>query len=158
MGDSIRAGFHSYLNLNILTMNNNPIVIIDDDADDVELFRQAFRELQVENEIIVFKDGLEFLDFINTLDKKSFFFILCDINMNNISGLELKQELYDNEKWRIECIPFLFFSTSETPLTINKAYSLNVQGYFVKPNSIDELKDMFDAMIKYWGYSEHPIS
>ena len=139
-------------------MNNNPIVIIDDDADDVEMFKQAFGELEVENEIIVFRDGLEFLDFINTMDKKSFFFILCDINMNNISGLELKQELHDNENWRLECIPFLFFSTSEAPRTINKAYSLNAQGYFVKPNSIDELKDMFHAMIKYWGYSQHPNS
>ena len=152
----IGACFSSCIKLNIRTMNNKPIVIIDDDVDDLEIFKQAFTELKVENEIIVFEDGLEFLDFINTTDMKSFFFILCDINMNNISGLELKQELY--EKWRLQCIPFLFFSTSEASRTINKAYSLNVQGYFVKPNSIDELKDMFHSMIKYWGYSEHPSS
>jgi hypothetical protein len=30
--------------------NSNPIILIDDDIDDIELFQAAFKELGVENE------------------------------------------------------------------------------------------------------------
>ena len=71
-------------------MNTNPIIIIDDDDDDLAMTKDAFAELKVENEIIIYNDGLEFLKYIRETDKKSFF-ILCDVNMNKIGGLETKK-------------------------------------------------------------------
>jgi CheY-like chemotaxis protein len=97
------------------------------------------------------------MDYIKSTERKSFF-ILCDINMNKIGGLELKQRIFQDERLRLKCIPFLFFSTSKATSSITKAYSFGVQGYFVKPNTIQEYKDMFKSMISYWGYSQHPNS
>ncbi len=136
---------------------NNSIILIDDDDDDLVLFKQAFTELKVENEIIIFNDGFKFLDFMSKTAEKPFF-ILCDINMNKINGIELKKRIHDDERLRLKCIPFLFFSTSKASRSIHEAYSLNVQGYFIKPSVFNEIKDMLDAMIKYWSYSQHPNS
>jgi CheY-like chemotaxis protein len=136
-------------------MNINPIIIIDDDKDDLEFISQAFIELKVENEIIIFDDGLKFLDFMQVTNKKAFF-ILCDINMGKINGLDLKKTILDDERLRLKCIPFLFFSTSMATGSILKAYSFGVQGYFIKPSSPEEYKDMFYSMISYWNYSQHP--
>ena len=136
-------------------MSNKPIIIIDDDNDDLEIIQQALAELRVENEIIVFNDGFAFLDYIRTTEKKSFF-ILCDINMNKIGGLELKKLILDDERLRLKCVPFLFLSTSGASPAIEKAYSYNVQGYFIKPANFEKLRDMLHSIIKYWGYSEHP--
>jgi CheY-like chemotaxis protein len=138
-------------------MVNRPIIVIDDDGDDLSLIQDAFAALGVENEIVVFNDGFKFLDFIRETTKKPFF-ILCDINMSKIGGLELRKKIFDDERLRLKCIPFLFFSTSGAPPFIVEAYSYNVQGYFVKPPHFDTLKDMLDSMMKYWGYSEHPNS
>lgn len=91
------------------TSNSNPIIIIDDDVDDIELFQEAFKELGIENEIMVFTDGDKFYDFISTTDRKSFF-ICCDINMNRLNGFELKKKIFDNEEIRLKCIPFLMLS------------------------------------------------
>ncbi|HZH97105.1 MAG TPA: response regulator, partial [Flavisolibacter sp.] len=77
------------------TSNPNPIIIIDDDHDDIELYRESFKQLGIENEIMVFTDGNKFYDYISTTDRKSFF-IFCDINMNRINGFELKQKIFDN--------------------------------------------------------------
>ena len=138
-------------------MSNKPIIVIDDDDDDLEIIRQAFDELQVENEVIIFNDGFAFLDYINTAETKAFF-ILCDINMNRIGGLELKKMIFDDDRLRLKCVPFLFLSTIGASPSIEKAYSYNVQGYFIKPVSFDKLKDMLHSMIKYWDYSQHPNS
>lgn len=139
------------------TSNSNPIILIDDDTEDIELFKEAFTELGVENEIMVFNDGNKFYDYISTTDRKSFF-IFCDINMNGFNGFELKKKVFDNEELRMKCIPFLMLSTSSASKSVVEAYSLNVQGYFIKPNSVQGIKEMFDIVVKYWSISQRPAS
>ena len=136
-------------------MNKKPIIIIDDDQEDLELAEQALAKLNVENEIIVFDDGFKFLDFIKETENRAFF-ILCDINMAKINGFELKKRIYDDEQLRIKCVPFIFLSTSSASSAVMKAYSYGVQGYFIKPNSFEEWKNMLYAIVNYWGQSEHP--
>ena len=136
-------------------MSSAPIIIIDDDDEDLDLIQQALEELKVENEVIIFNDGLKFLEFIRATHNRAFF-TLCDINMNKISGLELKKKIYEDEELRLKCVPFLFMSTSKASDAIMRAYSFGVQGYFVKPNSFEELRNMLKSMISYWGYSHKP--
>jgi CheY-like chemotaxis protein len=139
------------------TSNSNPIILIDDDEDDIEFFKQGFKKLGVRNEIMVFNDGNKFYDYISTTDRHSFF-IFCDINMHLMSGFQLKQKIFDNEEIRLKCIPFLMLSTSGASQSVLEAYSLNVQGYFIKPNTIEGIREMFDAVVKYWSLSQRPLS
>ena len=139
------------------TSNSNPIILIDDDIEDIEIFQQGFKELGIENEIIVFTDGNKFYDYISTTNRKSFF-IFCDINMHKINGFELKQKIFDNEEIRLKCIPFLMLSTSDASSSVLEAYSLNVQGYFIKPQTVQGIKDMFEIVVKYWSISQRPLS
>ncbi len=136
-------------------MNKNPIIIVDDDIEDLELMQQAFEQLNIENEIIVFNNGLKFLEFIKVTHNKTFF-ILCDINMSPINGLELKRRIYEDEELRLKCVPFVFLSTSGASSTVMRAYSFGVQGYFVKPSSFEETKEMLLFIINYWSHSQHP--
>ena len=88
--------------------------------------------MKEENEIIIFADGLKFLDFIKATENRAFF-TLCDVNMAKINSLELKKRLYDDELLRLKCVPFIFMSTSSASHEVMKAYSDGVQGYFIKP-------------------------
>jgi CheY-like chemotaxis protein len=137
--------------------NNKPIIIIDDDDEDLDLIRDALAELKVENEIIVFDDGVKFIDFIRATDNKAFF-ILCDVNMSKINGLELKKMIYDDEHLRLKCVPFIFMSTSGASTEVMRAYSYGVQGYFIKPPSFGEIKDLLHSIFRYWSHSQHPGS
>jgi len=141
--------------MNETTNNANPIIIIDDDLDDLELFKEAFLQLGIGNEIMVFTDGNKFYDYIATTNRKSFF-IFCDINMNRVNGFELKKKIFDNEEIRLKCIPFLMLSTSGGSKHVLEAYSLNVQGYFIKPNTVKGVKDLFETVVKYWSISQRP--
>jgi len=38
-------------------------------------------------------------------------FNISDINMPKLNGLELRKKIHQNERVRIKCIPYLFFTT-----------------------------------------------
>jgi CheY-like chemotaxis protein len=136
-------------------MNKKPIIVIDDDDEDLDFILQAFSELNIENEIIVFNNGLKFLEYIKATESGTFF-ILCDINMSKLTGIELKKIIHDDDKLRIRCVPFIFLSTSGGSNSVMKAYSYGVQGYFVKPDTLPKFKNMLQSMITYWSESQHP--
>lgn len=136
-------------------MNNNPIIIIDDDEDDLEFLKQAFIDLGIDNEIIIFSDGHAFLDYMSDTEQKTFF-ILCDINMAKINGLELKQRIFEDERLRMKCMPFIFLSTSAGSAAVMRAYSFGVQGYFIKPPKYEDIMVLLQKIIAYWTDSQHP--
>lgn len=136
-------------------MNNNPIIIVDDDDEDLELIKEALIQLNINNEVLFFDNGFKFIDFLRTTQNRTFF-ILCDVNMARLNGLDLKKLIYDDERLRLKCVPFIFMSTSGASIEVMKAYSYGVQGYFVKPPTFEELKHLLHIIIQYWGYSTHP--
>ncbi|MCW3107773.1 MAG: response regulator [Segetibacter sp.] len=133
----------------------NPIIIIDDDNEDLELISEAFKELQVANELICFKVAEEALAFLKNSEQHPLF-ILCDVNMNSLSGFDLREILHKDESLKIKSIPFLFLSTSGQRKEIANAYSLSVQGYFRKPGTYNGIVSMLKCIIEYWGYCQHP--
>jgi CheY-like chemotaxis protein len=137
--------------------NTGPIIIIDDDADDLNLIDEAFKSLDCDNEIILFENPQQSLDFLKKTDKQPFF-ILCDVNMHQFNGFDLRQELNKDENLRVKSIPFLFLSTAGDEAAIKYAYKLSVQGYFKKPISFDGIRDMLQSIISYWANCLHPNS
>lgn len=135
--------------------NNDPILIIDDSAGERELIKLAFIELGIENKIIFFDNGFTFLEYIR-LETIGTFFILCDINMPGLTGMDIKKIVQDDEQLRLKCIPFILFSTSSANTSVKEAYSHGVQGYFIKPNDIEQLIEIFYAIVCYWNFSETP--
>ncbi|WP_147206230.1 response regulator [Segetibacter aerophilus] len=135
----------------------NPIILIDDDPDDLELFASAFNELEIVNEVVTFNNGYDALEFLKNSGRQPLF-ILCDINMPKVNGLDLRQMIYDDMVLRQKSIPFLFLSTADDRIFVDKAYNLAVQGYFKKPAHLGEIKEMLKAIIIYWRHSHHPNS
>lgn len=132
-----------------------PIIIIEDDKDDQEIFGIVFKELGYKNEIIFFGDGEDALKYLtdSTIEP---FIIFSDINMPKLNGLELREKIYENEDLRIKSIPYLFFSTTAEQKHIIDAYSKSVQGFFIKPANINEIKSLLRIIIEYWQKCESP--
>lgn len=132
-----------------------PIVIIEDDPDDQEIFAEIFTRLNYPNKIIFFSDGEEALEFLNRT-KDLPFLILSDINMPRLNGLELKKKIHTNAALQIKCIPYLFFTTSATKNAVLDAYSISAQGFFIKDHSASELEKTLSLMIEYWKRCHAP--
>lgn len=126
-----------------------PIIVIEDDPDDRDILATIFKELNYPNEITFFEDGASALEYLKD-DEVYPFIILSDINLPKLSGFELRQMVHTNEGLSAKCIPYLFFSTSVDKKAVYEAYTMSVQGFFLKPNTYGELKNTIDVIIRYW--------
>jgi two-component SAPR family response regulator len=63
-----------------------PIIIVDDDIDEHEIFENVFEELEVEHSRLYFNTAEKALDFLVNFDGQPFL-ILSDINMPPLEGL-----------------------------------------------------------------------
>lgn len=128
---------------------NGPVIIIEDDMDDQMILGEVFKSLAYENNIIFFEDGNAALEYLNETNIAPFL-ILSDINMPKINGFDLRNKINTNTQLQIKCIPYLFFTTSGNKDSVIEAYSMSVQGFFVKPNSFHELENTIRKIVEYW--------
>jgi CheY-like chemotaxis protein len=126
-----------------------PIVVIEDDPDDQEVLVEIFQKLGYINKIIYFHDGNDALAYLNKSDVQPFI-ILSDINMPKINGFELRNKVFASEQLQTKCIPYLFFTTSANKKSVIDAYTLSVQGFFVKPTSMQALENTIRKIVEYW--------
>ena len=128
---------------------NGPVIIIEDDDDDQELLKEAFKRLGYVNELHFFPDGFKALEYLNRSDVIPFI-IISDINLPKLDGFALRDKIKMDEKLQLRCIPYLFFSTAVSQEAVINAYSLSVQGFFIKQNSLDELEKTITVIMEYW--------
>lgn len=128
---------------------NGPIIVIEDDVDDQEVLVEIFKKLGYKNKIVYFMDGNEALEFLNQTDVQPFL-ILSDINMPRLNGFELRSKVFTNEQLQTKCIPYLFFTTGANKKAVIDAYALSVQGFFIKPSSMDGLERTIKKIVEYW--------
>ena len=128
---------------------NGPIIVIEDDIDDQEILIGIFEKLGYKNEIIYFLDGNLALEYLNKTDVQPFL-ILSDINMPKINGFELRNKIFTNELLQTKCIPYLFFTTGANKKAVTDAYAMSVQGFFLKPTSIQGLENTISKIVEYW--------
>lgn len=128
---------------------NGPVIIIEDDSDDKEMLEEVFHKLGYTNELLFFEDGQAALDFLNSSEKIPFL-ILSDINMPKLDGFALRDKIKMDAKLQLKCIPYLFFSTASSQKAVIDAYSLSVQGFFIKQNSMAELEKTITVIMEYW--------
>ncbi|MDB5252190.1 MAG: histidine kinase [Flaviaesturariibacter sp.] len=134
-----------------------PIIIAEDDVDDRDVLREVFKSLSITNELKFFDNGQQVLDYLLTT-RDSPFIIISDVNLPLMSGTRLRQAINDNEKLRRKSIPFIFLTTNVEDDAVVKAYEMMVQGYFVKENNIDRIREVIGLIMHYWKVCRHPNS
>jgi len=132
-----------------------PIIIIEDDLDDQYILTDVLKELNYKNEVIFFGDSVKALEHLTQTDIEPFF-VLSDINMPKLNGIELREKVHNNEDLRLKSIPYLFFSTSAEQRHVIDAYSRSIQGFFIKPTSYEKLKNTMRKIVEYWQECESP--
>ncbi|MEO8174903.1 MAG: response regulator, partial [Sediminibacterium sp.] len=132
-------------------IETRPVIMIDDDPEDLDMTREMVEGFSIPNELITFMDPLEALASLVKMDGLPLL-IICDVNMPRMDGFELRTELLKNPG--TEKIPFFFFSTSKSPGEIMLAQECKADGYYQKAGSFGEqliiLDDMFLIAKSIW--------
>lgn len=133
----------------------NPILLVDDDRDDLLLIQQAMLQLQIERPIRYFQSGRELIADLRQ-SAESPFLVICDVNLPGESGFDIKQAITDDPELRYKSVPFIFWSTNASEKDIKRAYDLPAQGFFMKPSNFGELCETLRMIMGYWQKSQHP--
>lgn len=126
-------------------MAREPIIIIDDDFEDLTLFTEAAAEVGIENPIITFNDPEKALSFFRHCPTTPLF-IVSDINMPKLTGFQLRSALLEVNS-PIKDVPFVFFSTSQSIKESVNAQQFCAKGYFKKPCNFEDLKKTVQEMV-----------
>jgi len=137
-------------------MKAGPIIIVEDDIDDQEIFIQALREININNQVNHFKNGKTAFEYLLQTSERPFI-IFCDVNLPGQKGTAFKKQIDENKELRRKSIPFIFYSTSDDQAIVNEAYTeMTVQGFFKKQDDYSEIKSQLKVIVDYWMACRHP--
>lgn len=132
-----------------------PIVIVDDDEDDQQIYKDAFDSLGYGNKIIPFEDGEKAFEYLQQAEEMPFL-IISDVRLPKIDGFGLKKKLLNDKKLGSASIPFVFFTSAKNKETVKDAFNVSVQGFFLKEHSLKELENTIKTIMDYWSKSFTP--
>ena len=117
------------------------ILLVDDDAGDVQLTQEAFDEGKLGNRLHVAPDGEQAMAFLRREGAYAGAprpdLILLDLNMPRMGGRELLAELKGDPV--LSKIPVAIVTGHDSECEILKAYNLGVDCYITKPIDVTKL-------------------
>jgi CheY-like chemotaxis protein len=137
-----------------------PILLAEDNPNDVELTLTALHALNLANEIVVVSDGAEALDFLH---RRNGFrdraatppaVILLDLKMPRVDGLEALRQIRSDPETRTLPIVILTSSREETDLV--KGYQLGANAYVVKPVDFEQFISAVSQLGVFWALINEP--
>lgn len=132
-----------------------PIIVIEDDEDDIHIMEEVFKTTSIQNQIIYFRKCEEVYEYLKTTKDKPFI-IFSDINLPGMTGMELKRKINEDVSIRRKSIPFVFLTTTSDHGVVLESYEILSQGFFTKPDKIAGLKNMIEMIYNYWMIAKHP--
>jgi len=121
------------------------ILLIDDDADDRELFGEALQKVGPHIHFESASSGPMAFDLLESKKQDLPDLIFLDINMPVIDGWKCLSILKSNEAFKH--IPVIIYSTSAPDGAQEAAIRLGALSYVLKPNQFSELKQMLTRVV-----------
>lgn len=130
-----------------------PILLVDDNAMDVDLALRALKRAKLPNPILVARDGEEALEWIPRWEagEPTPAVILLDINMPKVDGLEVVRKLKAHPELRV--IPVVMLTTSANAPDVKTAYLYGANSYIVKPVDFQKFAEVATQIALYWAVS-----
>ena len=123
------------------------ILLVEDNAGDVRLTREALREAEVDIELVAVPDGEQALAFLRDNDERPDL-ILLDLNLPRVDGREVLTAVKGDPALRD--IPVIILTTSSAPPDVAFAYGQGANAYIRKPIGLDPLIDAAVAIRDFW--------
>ena len=129
----------------ILDSRLKKLLVVDDDIIDARFVVRAFSEVGGGLEIVHVDDA----DLATLrLTAEPFDYVLLDINMPGVSGLELLKRIRNDEKTAI--LPVIMLTSSLNPRDIDISYACGANAYALKPSSVSGYRTFAEGFTRFW--------
>jgi CheY-like chemotaxis protein len=136
------------------------ILMVEDDARDVELSLTALEQYNLANEVVVVSDGEEALDYLYQRGKFKArangnpAVLLLDLKLPKVDGLEVLQQIKADD--RLKMIPVVVLTSSRLEGDMVASYRLGVNAYVVKPVDFHEFVNAVKELGVFWALINEP--
>ncbi|SET72276.1 response regulator [Pseudomonas graminis] len=137
-----------------------PILLVEDNPNDLELTLVALERSQLANEVIVLRDGAEALDYLLRRNQHhdrvagNPAVMLLDLKLPKVDGLEVLKLIRETDELR--SIPVVMLTSSREEPDLDRAYSLGVNAYVVKPVEFKEFVSAISDLGVFWAVLNEP--
>jgi DNA-binding NarL/FixJ family response regulator len=132
------------------------IILIDEQKFEKELINVSLDTLHYDIYIKYLNNIENAIDYLRKT-KETIFLIIADFNLGKRrGGLQLKKVIDNDEELKRKSVPFVFTSADPTRAEVDEAYDYNIQGFYKKPESMEELDDILKIIVKYWILNKRP--
>jgi CheY-like chemotaxis protein len=137
-----------------------PILLVEDNPNDLELTLIALERSQLANDVIVIRDGAEALDY---LEARGAYkdrtpgnpaVILLDLKLPKVDGLEVLKHVRSSPT--LKSLPVVMLTSSREEQDLLRSYELGVNAYVVKPVDFQEFVRAIADLGIFWAVLNEP--
>lgn len=135
-----------------MLVNSFMVLLVEDNPADIRLVEEAFKESEINTKLLIFKDGVEAMEFLKRCEKHEDApipdLILLDLNLPRKNGREVLKEIRENNN--LKQIPVVILTTSSTEEDIHETYAHHANSYIVKPANVGRFIETMKNLEDYW--------
>jgi len=137
-----------------------PILLAEDNPNDLELTLIALEKSNLANDVIVVRDGAEALDYLEVRGayagrpQGNPAVLLLDLKLPKVDGLEVLRHVRASEKLR--SMPVVMLTSSSEEKDLLRSYELGVNAYVVKPVDFKEFVRAIADLGIFWAVLNEP--
>lgn len=137
-----------------------PILLVEDNPNDLELTLIALSKSQLANQVIVVRDGAEALEYLHRKGDHAEraagnpAVVLLDLKLPKVDGLEVLKDIRTTEATR--ALPVVMLTSSREEQDVVNSYNMGVNAYVVKPVDFGEFVRAIADLGIFWAVLNEP--
>ena len=137
-----------------------PILLVEDNANDLELTLTALQRCQLANPVDVVRDGAQALDYLYARgdwvgrDSGDPAVVLLDLKLPRIDGLEVLERVKSDAA--LKQVPIVMLTSSKEERDLVLSYQLGVNAFVVKPVDFQAFLQAIQDLGVFWGVLNEP--
>lgn len=137
-----------------------PILLVEDNPNDVELTLIALEKTRLANPVVSLRDGEEALQYLRREGQwadradENPAVILLDKKLPKVDGHEVLKEVRSDES--LKRIPVVMLTSSREETDLLRSYDLGVNAYVVKPVAFDDFMAAINDLGMFWAVLNEP--
>jgi len=136
------------------------ILLVEDNAGDVELILAALDKSKLAIEVVVARDGGEALDYLHrrgefaTRPPANPAVIFLDLKMPKVDGLEVLRQIKSDDA--LNTIPVVILTSSRDETGLAQCYQLGANSCVVKPVDFQQFAEAIRQLGVFWAVVNEP--
>jgi CheY-like chemotaxis protein len=136
------------------------MLLVEDNANDIELTIAALDELRLANEVFVVRDGEQALDY---LFRRGAFVdrpagqpavVMLDVKMPKVDGIEVLRQVKTDDALKV--VPVVMLTSSREERDVMQSYRQGANAYVVKPVQFQEFVNAVRDLGLFWAMINEP--